>query len=52
MQLANHVIVITGGFGQLGRAMTAEALAQGARVALSFSPRMTAAKWPKLTPAG
>lgn len=34
MQLSNKVIVITGAFGQLGRAATAEFLSQGAKLAL------------------
>lgn len=34
MQLAGKVVVVTGAFGQLGRAVTRELLAQGAQVAL------------------
>jgi NAD(P)-dependent dehydrogenase (short-subunit alcohol dehydrogenase family) len=34
MQLQGKVVVVTGAFGQLGRAVTAEALGQGARCAL------------------
>lgn len=34
MQLSGKVVVVTGAFGQLGRAVTREVLAQGARAAL------------------
>ena len=34
MQLAGKVVVVTGAFGQLGRAVTAEVLARGAQAAL------------------